>query len=94
VGDILRLPATNRKSSNRQSGQTKVFISISGLLRGVETAMAEPVSSSSNCRLNVRPHLGVGAVGCAQKRARISNSNPDFASIPEGVSVEFKGEEL
>jgi hypothetical protein len=56
--------------------------------------MAEPVCSSSNCRLNVRPNLGVGAVGCAQKRARISNSNPDFASIPEGVSVEFKGVEL
>jgi hypothetical protein len=36
----------------------------------------------------------LGAVGRAQKRARIFNSNPDFASIPEGVSVEFKGVEL
>jgi hypothetical protein len=56
--------------------------------------MAEPESSSSICRLNVRLHLGTGAVGCAEKRACSSNSNPDFASIPEGVSVEFKGEEL
>lgn len=56
--------------------------------------MAEPVTSSPICRFNVRLHPGVGAVECAQTRIGDFNPNPDSASIPEGVLVEFEVEEL
>jgi hypothetical protein len=56
--------------------------------------MAELETSNPICRLNDRLHLLVGAVDRAQSRVSIFNYNPDSASIPEDVSVEFEGEVL
>lgn len=69
----------------------QVLNSISSLLRGVETAMAEAISVLHVCRSIVRPCLDAGAVERAHERAGKTIRNPDSASIPEGALVEFEG---